>query len=160
MTDQNERQREPREAGLSATEVLQRRVASLLSAVDRGLTGALAPHDLVPVELDLLRFCRDRGECTASQMTGVLPTDPSRISRLVHRLAEMGLLARRRLTDDRRVVMLSLTPEGDRLVQTMDSLVQEFYDSLTEGISEADLEAFLSAGQRMVENYDAMQGRN
>ena len=159
MTDQSEPQRELQEAGQSAADVLQRRVAALLSAVDRGLTGTLAPYDLVPVELDLLRFCRDRGECTATQMTGVLPTDPSRISRLVHRLVEMGLVARRRLTDDRRVVMLSLTPEGEDLVERMDSLVQEFYDSLTEGISEADLAVFLSAGRRMVDNYGAMQDR-
>ena len=159
MTEQNEPQRETREAAQSAAEVLQRRVASLLSAVDRGLTGTLAPYDLVPVELDLLRFCRDRGECTATQMTGILPTDPSRISRLVHRLVEMGLVSRRRLTDDRRVVMLSLTPEGVELVERMDALVQKFYDSLTKGISEADLAIFLSAGQRMVDNYEAMQDR-
>ena len=159
MTDQDQPQREPQEAGQSAAEVLQRRVASLLHAVDRGLTGTLAPYDLIPVELDLLRFCRDRGECTATQMTSVLPTDPSRISRLVHRLVQMGLLIRRRLTNDRRVVMLSLTPEGEELVQRMDALVQKFYEGLTEGVSEADLAAFLSAGQRMVDNHDAMQRR-
>ena len=159
MTEQNEFQREPGEAGQFAAEVLQRRVAALLNAVDRGLTGTLAPYDLIPVELDLLRFCRDRGECTATQMTGILPTDPSRISRLVHRLVEMGLVNRRRLTDDRRVVMLSLTPEGEELVQRMDKLVQKFYEALTEGVSEADLAAFLSAGRRMVNNYDAMRGR-
>ncbi len=159
MTNENELQREPGEAGSSAAEVLQRRVASLLHAVDRGLTGTLAPYDLIPVELDLLRFCRDRGECTATQMTGILPTDPSRISRLVHRLAQMGLVGRRRLADDRRVVMLSLTPEGEELMQRMDALVQEFYEALTEGVSEADLAAFLSASRRMVDNYDAMRRR-
>ena len=159
MTEQNEFQREPWEAGQFAAEVLQRRVAALLNAVDRGLTGTLAPYDLIPVELDLLRFCRDRGECTATQMTGILPTDPSRISRLVHRLVEMGLVNRRRLTDDRRVVMLSLTPEGEELVQRMDKLVQKFYEALTEGVSEADLAVFLSAGRRMVNNYDAMRRR-
>ena len=159
MTEQNELQREPGEAGQSAAEVFRRSVAALLNAVDRGLTGTLAPYDLIPVEMDLLRFCRDRGECTATQMTVILPTDPSRISRLVHRLAQMGLVARRRLTDDRRVVMLSLTPEGEELVQRMDALVQEFYEALTEGVSAADLAAFLSAGRRMVDNYDAMRGR-
>lgn len=59
-------------------------------------------------------------------MTGVLPTDPSRISRLAHRLY---------------------------------ALIQEFYEALTEDVSEADLAAFLSAGRRMVDNYDAMWRR-
>ena len=156
MTNPTDPQRELQEAAQSAAEVLQRRVASLLHAVDRGLTGSLAPHDLIPVELDLLRFCRDRGECTATQMTGVLPTDPSRISRLVHRLVQLGLVGRRRLADDRRVVMLRLTPDGEEVVRRMDALVQEFYEALTEGVSDADLAAFLSASQRMVDNYDAM----
>ena len=156
MTNPIEPDRDPQEMGQAGAEALQRRVASLLRAVDRGLTGTLAPHELIPVELELLRFCRDRGECTATQMTGVLPTDPSRISRLVHGLVQMGLVARRRLTDDRRVVMLRLTPEGEELVQRMDALVQDFYDALTEGVSDADLVVFLSASQRMVDNYDAM----
>ena len=156
MTNPLEPQREPEESGQFVPDVLQRRVAALLHAVDRGLTGALAPHDLIPVELELLRFCRDRGECTATQMTGVLPTDPSRISRLVHRLVQTGLVGRRRLEDDRRVVMLSLTPEGEELVQRMDALVRGFYDALMEGVSEADLAVFLSASQRMMDNYDAM----
>ena len=156
MTNPIEPERDSQELGQAVAEVLQRRVASLLRAVDRGLTGTLAPYELIPVELELLRFCRDRGECTATQMTGVLPTDPSRISRLVHRLVQMGLVGRRRLTDDRRVVMLTLTPEGEELVQRMDALVQDFYDALTEGVSDADLVVFLSASQRMVDNYDAM----
>ena len=156
MTNPIEPERDSQELGQAVAEVLQRRVASLLRSVDRGLTGTLAPYELIPVELELLRFCRDRGECTATQMTGVLPTDPSRISRLVHRLVQMGLVGRRRLTDDRRVVMLTLTPEGEELVQRMDALVQDFYDALTEGVSDADLVVFLSASQRMVDNYDAM----
>ena len=48
----------------------------------------------------------------------------TRISRLVFRMVQMGLLGRRRLTNDRRVVMLSLTPEGEELVQPLDVHVQ------------------------------------
>ena len=86
------------------------------------------------------------------------------MSRLVYRMVQMGLLGRR-LTNDRRVVMLSLTSEGEELVQRLDVLaqefyVQEFYEALTEGVSEADLAAFLFASRRMVDNYDAMQRRH
>ena len=88
----------------------------------------------------------------------------TRISRLVYRMVRMGLLGRRRLANGRRVVMLSLTSEGEELVQRQDVLaqefyVQDFYEALTEGISEADLAAFLSASRRMVDNYDAVPRR-
>ena len=85
----------------------------------------------------------------------------TRISQLAYRMVQMGLLGRGRLTNDRRVAMLRLT-RGEELVQWLDALVQEFYvqefyEALTEGVSEAELAAFLSASQRMVHNYDAMQ---
>ena len=83
----------------------------------------------------------------------------TRISQLVYRMVRMGLLGRRRLANGRRVVMLSLTPEGEELVQRLDVLVQEFYEALTEGVSEADLAAFLFASRRMADNYEAMQRR-
>ena len=134
---------------------LKDRVAGLMTAVDRGMTEALAPHDLIPLEFRLLHFCMEMGECTATQIAEILPTDPSRISRLVHGLVQRGLLRRRRLTSDRRIVMLRLTGDGVELTRRLEQRVHDFYDALTEGIGEEELGAFMSSSLRMMENYDA-----
>ena len=132
-------------------------VADLAMAVEKGTTDEVAPYDLSPLEFGLLRACMVMGECTATQLADVLPTDQSRISRIVNRLVEMGMLRRRRLTDDRRVVMLRLTDEGVELAALLDQRVRLFYDSLTEGISEEDLRAFVSTTFKIIEKYETLR---
>ena len=60
-----------------------------------------------------------------------MPTDPSRISRMVTKLVDMGLLRRRRLRNDRRIVMLRLTPEGNELTSQLVEQAQLYYAALT-----------------------------
>ena len=50
-------------------------------------------------------------------------------------LVDMGLISRRRLRDDRRVVMLSLTEEGSALTLKLHQKVQEYDSRLVEGIA-------------------------
>jgi DNA-binding MarR family transcriptional regulator len=47
-----------------------------------------------------------------------LEVHPSNATRVCDRLVNAGLLDRRRATADRRQVVLSLTPAGERLVET------------------------------------------
>ena len=143
-------------AGTPNREVLEAQVASLMAAVDKGMAEALSPYGLNALEFKLLKFCMENEECTATQLSEVLPTDPARISRLVNGLVEMGLLSRRRLTSDRRVVMLSLTDAGIERTQGSDRSIQAFFEVLAEGISEDDLATFVATVLRMTANCDAL----
>ena len=153
MTSQNQ------PSGTSNGESLEGHVADLLSAVEKGMTDALAPFGLIPLEFKLLKYCLRIGECTATQLAEVLPTDPSRISRLVNRLVEMGLLVRRRLTSDRRIVMLSLTEEGRQRTLESDGSIQELFEALSQGISVDALGDFVSIAVTMKANYDVLRQR-
>ena len=128
--------------------------ADLGLAVTRGIAEILAPYGLFPVDFSLLRACWRMGsECTATQLAEVVPTDPPRISRIVTKLVELGLLRRRRLQDDRRMVMLRLTDEGSELVSQLSGRTQTYYAALMEGIATEDLRIFVSTGARITENY-------
>lgn len=127
-----------------------------MAAVDRGMAEVLSPHGLISLEFKLLKFCLANEECTATQLAEVLPTDPARISRLVHGLVERDLLTRRRLTSDRRIVMLSLTDAGREQTRQADLDIQAFFGALVEGVGEEDLAAFTSSVLKMQANYDAM----
>ena len=126
-------------------------------AVTRGTSSILTPYGLFPVDFSLLRACQRMGECTATQLAEVVPTDPSRISRIVNKLVEMGLLSRRRLQDDRRMVMLRLTDEGSELTSELHGLTQAYYAALMEGIAAEDLRVFASTATRIAENYHRLQ---
>ena len=129
-------------------------VSKLVNAVDKGLAAELAKYDMVPLEFLLLRSCREMGECTATQLGGLLPMDPSRISRLVTRLVNLGYLRRRRLANDRRVVMLRLTPQGQAVLEQVGEVIGHYIEALIVGIRPSEMNSFLSTASRIAANCD------
>ena len=115
----------------------------------------LERHGLTPLEYSLMRFCQERTECTATELAEVLPLDVSRISRLVTRLVDQELLTRRRPREDRRVIYLRLSEEGQELTSYLIQQLQVFYDRLTENISDAEMGVFLAVTLKINENYEA-----
>ena len=144
--------------GMEPPEIdLGEHVAGLEIAVDRGISDILAPYGLVSVDFNLLCACQRMGECTATQLAEVVPSDPSRISRIVNKLVEQGLLSRRRLQNDRRMVMLRLTDEGNELISQLYGRAQMYYAALMEGIAAEELRVFASAISRITENYRRLE---
>ena len=135
---------------------LGRFVSTLAQAVNRGIAREMAAHDLLPIDVHLLGVCRDKGECTATELAQLLPVEAARISRLVNNLVERGLILRRRPPNDRRVVMLRLSPEGVELTSEISRRMQELYAGLTQGITEWQLQVFSDAAFRMIGNLEAM----
>ncbi len=132
-------------------------VAGLVNAVDKGMADEVAPYDLSTLEFILLRFCMERVECTATQMGEVVPSDAPRISRMVSRLVDMGLLSRRRLRSDRRMVMLRLTEQGRELTSLLLRRVRAYEAMLTENISEEEVDAFASIASKIIANHAALK---
>ncbi len=135
---------------------LEECVAGLANAVDKGMAREVAPHNLTSMEFSLLRHCLE-DECTATHLAQVLPVDGSRVSRLVTGLVEKGLLRRRRLRSDRRIVMLRLSDQGRELTSRIIENMKSYDAILTEGIDEAELRVFVSVSARIIANHDALQ---
>jgi DNA-binding MarR family transcriptional regulator len=70
-------------------------------------------------QLRALVLVATRAEVNASAVAAALDVHPSNATRLVDRLVQAGLLARREAASDRRNVELSLTDAGTRLVQSV-----------------------------------------
>ena len=131
-------------------------VTSLVDAAVKGLTPILVPHGLAPIDLALLRLLLEVEEWTTTQLADALSLAPSGISRSVARLVDMGLIKRRRLLSDRRVVILTLTNEGAALTQDLHKCVQSYHSRLCQGVSEEDMEVFASVSARVKVNYATM----
>ncbi len=132
-------------------------VAGLVNAVDKGTAEEVEPYDLLPLEFNLLRVCMEQGECTATQLAGILPVDASRISRVVTKLVDMGLLRRRRLRSDRRTVMLRLTEKGNDLTFQVHQRLQVYNAKLVEGVSEEEMRVFVATTSKILANYAALK---
>ena len=131
-------------------------VSSLANAVYKGIAAEVARYDLSPLDIQLLMICLERNECAATQLAQLLPVDASRISRIVTGLADRGLLRRRRLRSDRRVVMLRLSPHGHELTVQVAEHMQAYYARLTHGLNEREMRAFARTAQRISGNYATM----
>ena len=132
-------------------------VEGLVNALTRGVAREVEPYGLSPSEYNLLRFCMEMGDCTATDLAMVLPIDTSRISRIVARLVDMDLLVRRRLQSDRRIVMLQLSPEGRELTSKLYRRIREHEARLTNGISEEELSTLASITAKILDNHAAME---
>ena len=128
-------------------------VTGLVNAVARGMAQIVAPHGLTHIDFALLRLFLGVEEWTTTQLAQVLPLAPSGISRTVAKLVGMGLVHRRRLLSDRRVVVLTLTEAGMALTQDLHWRVQAYDASLCEGVSEEQMAAFVSVTAKVMENY-------
>ena len=131
-------------------------VTAFANAYLGGRDRIVASHGFTPNEFILFRRFAERGEWTATELTEVLPADASRISRLVNALTERGLLRRIRRSDDRRVVRLLLTGEGQTVAQDVVARVQEYEDKLLDGVSDDERAAALAVISKVLTNFDAL----
>ena len=131
-------------------------VAGLVNAVARGMAQIVAPHGLAHIDFALLRLFLGAEEWTTTQLAEALPLAPSGISRTVTKLVDMGLIQRRRLLSDRRIVILTLTEEGTALTQELHGRVQAYDASLCEGVSEEHMAAFVGVSAKVMANHAAL----
>jgi len=125
--------------------------------MERGIENVTAAYGLTAIEFNCLWFCLDwEEETTVTQLASRLPVDASRVSRVVTALVDKGLLRRRRLRSDRRVVMLRPSDQGKELAQQIHESVNLFVARLTEGVRERELQGFVSVASAIIANYNAL----
>jgi DNA-binding MarR family transcriptional regulator len=81
----------------------------------------LKGHGLTGGQYNLLRILRGEGiELSCQEVASRMITQVPDITRLVDRLESAGLVERRRTSEDRRLVLLKITPRGIELLQAID----------------------------------------
>ena len=128
------------------------RVAGVMDAVARETGQIMAPHGLTHNDFALLSLLLGAEEWTATQLAQVLPRAKSSISHSVTKLVDMGLVQRRRLLSDRRVVMLSLTDKGIALTQDLHSRVQESDAHICARLNEEQMAVYATFRAMVVTN--------
>lgn len=98
------------------------RTAALL---DHALGQALKPFDITPTQYNVLRILRGAGPggLCRNEIGERLVTSVPDVTRLLDRMAEVGLIVRRRSDTDRRFVSTSLSRRGSELVNRLDARI-------------------------------------
>lgn len=131
----------------------KRAMQSIVLQVDR----RLAPHDLTHAQwVPLYKLAK--GDCsTMAELARDVALDPAAMTRALDRLEAKGLLKRVRSTEDRRVVKLALTEEGERVAELVPAVLAEVFNAHLAGFTKAEWTTLVSLLQRLVANGDALR---
>ncbi len=130
---------------------------NLANASTFDLNKRISGYEITPVQFAILHRCFIGEADTVTDLAQIIPIGGPSMSRQVDQLVTKGLLQRQRLSSDRRIVRLTLTEDGLDLVPKLEQIRAEIEEELTEGISEDDMEVFISVARRIVENFEKQQ---
>jgi MarR family transcriptional regulator, organic hydroperoxide resistance regulator len=127
---------------------------SIMQANKRRMIEMARELDFSPVQLHLLRLLEPGVETPMRALAQQLFCDPSNVTGIVDRLEGRGLIERRSLETDRRVKIIRLTPEGQRVRGE----VVERMSSPPEEIAALSLESQLALRDALREAAERLDG--
>jgi DNA-binding MarR family transcriptional regulator len=113
---------------------------------------ALKAHQLSIDMWRVLAALAHGGEQRQVDLAARTSIDASTISRIVTRLARMGLVTRRRSQNSNREVVVALTPKGGALVQRLIPVALELEAAASAGVAPKDMAVVKRALRRFYEN--------
>ena len=94
-----------------------------------------------------------------NELASLMIRDPTTVKRQLDRLVTQKFVQRTVSSEDARVVMISLTPQGERKLQKVLPLLDELRKTTLEGISKSDIDTAQSVLQVMQENLLTHQSK-
>lgn len=129
----------------------------LLNGVKLEIDKRLEPHGLTNAQWEPLFKLKMTHASTVAELAREMQTDPGATTRLLDRLEAKGLCKRIRSTEDRRVVNLELTPDGDAAADKVPAALAEVMNAHLAGFSKTEWQALLGYLRRMLANGEAMR---
>lgn len=124
-----------------ATEHLRLAFQALMGRLMRHLRQAALAEGLTFSQMFVLRRIQRAGSIPATTWAPEVGVTASSLSSVVDGLVEAGLVRRARETQDRRVVRVSLTPQGTRLMRKLETEQQVLWKEMTQGMEASELHA-------------------
>jgi DNA-binding MarR family transcriptional regulator len=133
--------------------LMRRITTSIAQIADRRLGG----HGLTNAQCWPLFKIHIARNPTVADLARDLEMDAGAMTRLLDRLEKKGLCKRVRSTEDRRVVNIELTPEGEASIAEVPAVLAEVLNEHLAGFSKTEWAALRSYLERMVANGEAIR---
>jgi MarR family transcriptional regulator, organic hydroperoxide resistance regulator len=114
------------------------------------------PGALSYAQVRALVMLDDADEVTAGQLAKAADLTPASVTAMLDHLEETGMVRRRRSEQDRRVVVVSLTPSGRAILSEKRARWRGFWEEAVAGFSDRDLEAAGEVMRQMARMFDAL----
>ncbi len=83
-------------------------------------------------QVHVIRLVRKHGTLTMSELAELLGVSPPSASTMVDRLVEKGVLSREHSTEDRRKVVVRISPEAVKKIESVETSVLQLFEGLVE----------------------------
>src|SRR6476620_6469301 len=136
--------------------LMKRALMSIAQAADR----RLEPKGITHAQWAALFMLQSGRATTVAELARETERDPGAMTRLLDRLEAKGFCRRERSTDDRRVVRVELTPEGEIAAQEVPVVLAQVLNEHLAGFSRAEWSQLKDMLKRMVANGEAAETRS
>lgn len=133
--------------------LMKRVVMSILAGTEK----RLGPLGLTSAQWGPLMRVDSVKSCTVVELARWFSVDAGAMTRLLDRLERKGLCRRMRCTDDRRVVRIGLTPEGEAAIGDVPTVLCEVLNQHLAGFSHGEWHALEGYLRRMLDNGEALR---
>ena len=127
-------------------------VKQLRAALERLVDAEMAEHDLTGVQWGPLLIVHYGIGTTAAEIARWGCVDTGAVTRMLDRLEAKGLMRRTPCADDRRVMRLALTPEGERLCREIPFGLARVGNQLLRGFTPEEHQMLKGFLRRMLAN--------
>ena len=117
---------------------------------------AISRFDLTVPQYTLLFSLFHLERCKMSELARELGITMGAATSIVDRLIKAGLVKRERSTEDRRLVLVSLSKKGRRMVEEVHKVTLGLMTRLLSRLSAKEREAFLSAYEKMSREIESL----
>lgn len=100
-------------------------------------------------QFQILKYISSRGRCTSTELADAFGVGKSSITAMITRMVDKGLLQRTRDQDDRRVVYLTMTEQGQRNYDIVQDQIISTVSKYLVHFEADEVEGFISAFERL-----------
>ncbi len=126
-------------------------------SMKRVLEARLSEHHVTATQYVVLSILAEEEGISLSKLGNRLYFDNPTITGVVDRMERDGLLERRRILDDRRVINVFLTGKGKKLIRTVEKIATEVNDEAMRDFTKPEREKFLKTLDSI---WKKMRGKN
>lgn len=141
----------------SADESIGYLMRQVINGMAQAADTRLEPHGLTNAQWVPLFKLRLGSAVTVAELARECQADAGSMTRMLDRLEAKGLCRRVRSTTDRRVVNITLTPEGERAADKVPPAIAEVFNGYLAGFSRDEWETLKGFLRRMLVNGEEVR---
>lgn len=144
---------------MATIDELTREISIMLPKLMKGAKSSfLSKSNISPAKMIMLVSIHDHGQCKIKTLARERSISPPTATGLIDRLVKAGYVKRDSDPEDRRVVMVSLTKKGEKLVRDFLSTVQHRWRNILVHLTSKEQHQYLNIVKKIVAILSGKEG--